>query len=67
MEANIQVSRDTAEESARRQSYFCFVIGMITLGLARFEDCSKFREPGVEAHWFDMKLWMMVYLCISFS
>lgn len=40
---------------------------MITLVFAANEDCSKAREPGDEGHWFDMKSWMMVYLCISFS
>lgn len=67
MEANIALSREDSEERARKQSYFCFIIGIVTLGLAKFEDCSALREAGVEPHLFDMKSWMMVYLCISFT
>jgi hypothetical protein len=48
----------------KKQTVFCFFIGMLTIILTNFDDCGV--DKNSRMHNFNEKDWMLVYLTISF-
>jgi len=48
----------------KKQTIFCFFIGMLTIILTNFDDCGV--DKNSRKHNFNQKDWMLVYLSISF-
>ena len=66
-EARRATEESREEERSRQQATFCFVLAFVTLCFTEYDTCGVQKLEGGPPHWFNIKSWMIVYLCLSFT